>query len=91
MYAVIETGGKQHKVEKTSLKEVAIGCGCKKVIECDARETSDKIRNAFKDKKNSYVIISKINSGNQNVKPIPLNPITIRDRFRKFLGLVSYL
>ena len=30
-------------------------------------------------KKNSYVIISKINPGNVLVKPIPLNPITIRD------------
>ncbi len=77
--------------EKTSLKEVAIGCGCKKVIECDATETSDNLRNAIKDKKNSYIIISKIKPGNVNVKPIPLNPITIRDRFRKFLGLVSYL
>ena len=40
---------------------------------------------------NSYVIISKIKSGNVPVKPIPLNPVTIRDRFRKKIGLVSYL
>ena len=39
-----------------------------------------------KDKKNSYVIISKVKSGNIKVKPIPLNPITIRDRFRKLIN-----
>ena len=42
-------------------------------------------------KNNSYVIISKINSGNVKIDPIPLNPITIRDRFRKFIGIVKYL
>ena len=75
----------------TSLKEVAIGSGCKKVIECEAIETLHQLQKAIKDKKNSYVIISKIYSGNASVEPIPLNPITIRDRFRKFIGLVNYL
>ena len=77
--------------EKTSLKEVAIGSGCKKVIECTGEETPKKIQIAIKDKNNPYVIISKIKSGNVNVQPIPLNPITIRDRFRKFIGLINYL
>ena len=45
----------------------------------------------IEDKNNSYVIISKINSGNVKIDPIPLNPITIRDRFRKFIGIVKYL
>jgi hypothetical protein len=40
---------------------------------------------------NSYVIISKIDPGNVSVKPIPINPITIRDRFRKIIGKVDYL
>ena len=35
--------------------------------------------------------IIKINSGNVPVKPIPLNAVTIRDRFRKEIGLVNYL
>ena len=70
--------------EKTSLKEVAIASGCKKVIECDGMKTSKELVNAINDKKNSYVIISKVKPGNVNVKPIPLNPITIRDRFKKF-------
>ncbi len=77
--------------EKTSLREVAIGSGCKKVIECEAKESANHLLNAFRDKKNSYVIICKIKSGNKKVKPIPLNPIYIRDRFRKFIGLTSYL
>ena len=61
------------------------------MIECEGQDTSNQLEKAIKDKKNSYVIISKINPGNVLVKPIPLNPITIRDRFRKYIGLVSYL
>tara|TARA_Y100001954_G_scaffold60903_1_gene66362 strand:+ start:152 stop:706 length:555 start_codon:yes stop_codon:yes gene_type:complete len=72
--------------ERTSLKEVAIASGCKKVIECSGKKTASELLKAFKDKKNSYVIISKVNSGNIKVKPIPLNPITIRDRFRKLIN-----
>ena len=77
--------------EKTSLKDVAIGAGCQKVIECSGQQTLNTLNTAIADKNNSYVIISKINSGNVFTNPIPLNPITIRDRFRKFIGLVSYL
>ena len=77
--------------EKTSLKDVAIGSGCKKVIECEPKDTAYKILEALKDKHNSHIIISKIKPGNIPVNTIPLNPITIRDRFRKFIGLVSYL
>ena len=77
--------------EKTSLNDVALGSGCNKVIECKAKETATNLLNAIKDTKNSYVIIAKIEPGNIKVKPIPLNPITIRDRFRKYIGLVSYL
>ena len=77
--------------EKTSLADVAKGAGCEKVIECSGEETDTNLKKAINDDKNSYVIISKINPGNVVVKPIPLNPITIRDRFRKSIGLVSYL
>ena len=77
--------------ELTSLKDVAIGAGCKNVIECNAEDTAKNLEHAFADKYNFYVIISKIKSGNIKVEPIPLNPISIRDRFRKFIGLVSYL
>jgi len=77
--------------EKTSLKDVAIGAGCEKVIECSGEETLENLTKAIADEDHSYVIISKIKSGNVPIKPIPLNPITIRDRFRKYIGLVSYL
>ena len=63
----------------------------KKVIECSGEETLNELSKAIEDKNNSYVIISKINSGNVKIDPIPLNPITIRDRFRKFIGIVKYL
>ena len=77
--------------ERTSLKDVAIGAGCQKVIECSGEETNKNLQKALSDTNNSYVVISKINSGNVPIKPIPLNPVTIRDRFRKKIGLVPYL
>ena len=77
--------------ENTSLKDVAIGAGCKKVIECSGEETNTILQKALADNVNSYVIISKIKSGNLPIKPIPLNAVTIRDRFRKEIGLVTYL
>ena len=77
--------------ENTSLKDVAIGAGCKNVVECSGDETVNELSKAIDDQNNSYVIISKINSGNVKIDPIPLNPITIRDRFRKFIGIVKYL
>ena len=77
--------------ERTSLKDVAIGAGCDNVIECSGEETSENLQKALDDKNNSYVIISKIKSGNVPIKPIPLNAVTIRDRFRKEIGLVNYL
>ena len=77
--------------EKTSLKDVALGAGCDNVIECSGQDTTHNLQNAINDENKSYVIISKINSGNVPTNPIPLNSITIRDRFRKFLGLVKYL
>jgi len=77
--------------EKTSLKNVAIGAGCEKVIECSGEETLENLKKAIADKDHSHVIISKIQSGNIPIKPILLNPITIRDRFRKSIGIVPYL
>ena len=54
-------------------------------------ENLNELLKAIDDQNNSYVIISKINSGNVKIDPIPLNPITIRDRFRKFIGIIKYL
>ena len=77
--------------ERTSLKNVAIGAGCHNVVECSGEETNENLQKALADKDNAYVIISKIKSGNVPIKPIPLNAVTIRDRFRKEIGLVPYL
>ena len=43
--------------EKTSLKEVAIGSGCRKVIECEGKETANILSKAILDKNNSYIVI----------------------------------
>ena len=45
--------------EKTSLKDVALGAGCKNVIECSGEETINESNKAIDDKDNSYVIIYK--------------------------------
>jgi sulfopyruvate decarboxylase subunit beta len=77
--------------EKTSLKNVTLGAGCENVIECSGEETPKILQDATNNNDKSFVIISKINPGNIPIKPIPLNPITIRDRFRKKIGLIEYL
>ena len=77
--------------EKTSLKNVALGAGCQNVVECSGQETPRILEEAINNNDKSFVIISKINSGNIPIKPIPLNAVTIRDRFRKSIGLVDYL
>ncbi len=77
--------------EKTSLKEAALGSGCRNVIECQGDETRENLKKALNDKKNFYVIIAKVTPGNVPVQPIQINPITIRDRFRKIIGKVKYL
>ena len=69
--------------EKTSLKKVAMGAGCKNVIECDGIETPRILSEAIKCTNKSYVIISKVKPGNIEVKPIPLDPIKIKERFKK--------
>ena len=77
--------------EKTSLKKVALGAGCENVIECSGEDTPIVVKESVNNNEKSFVIISKINSGNIPVNPIPLNAVTIRDRFRKSIGLVNYL
>ena len=67
--------------ENTSLKNVAIGAGCKNVLECSGEETANVLSRAIEDQSNSYVIISKIKPGNTSTIPnkfsvdcSPLNP-----------------
>ena len=69
--------------EKTSLKKVALGAGCKNVIECEAKETPKALSKAINCLDKSYVIISKIKPGNIEVQPIPIDPLKIKHRFKE--------
>ncbi len=71
--------------ENTSLSKVAIGAGCKNVIECNGSETKNILKDAIDDKKKSYVIVSKIDPGNITLEPIPLKATYIKDRFKNYL------
>ena len=52
---------------KTSLTEVSKACGCDNVIECNAEETYEVMKNALKINEMT-IIISKCDSGNIKVK-----------------------
>ena len=65
---------------KTSLTEVSKACGCDNVIECNAEETYEVMKNALKINEMT-IIISKCDSGNIKVPPIELDPVMIKNRF----------
>ena len=65
---------------KTSLTEVSKACGCNNVIECNAEETYEVMKNALKINEMT-IIISKCDSGNIKVPPIELDPVIIKNRF----------
>ncbi len=66
--------------KKTSLKEVAIACGCGNVIECPAEETVEAVTAALASDKMT-IIISKCESGNIPVPVITMDPVVIANRF----------
>ena len=66
--------------KKTSLAEVARACGCDKVIECQAEECADVMREAI-DGGQMTIIVCKCESGNIPVPVIDTDPVVIRDRF----------
>ena len=72
--------------ERTSLRDVAIGAGCKNVIECEGKQTALILNKAINSKKKSYVIISKVKPGNVNVDPITIDPLEIKNRFKNFVN-----
>lgn len=74
--------------DKTSLAEIAKGAGCSNVIECSGKDTNKHLSQAIKEKKMT-VIVSKIDPGSTTVGIIPLNPIEIRNRFRRHIAQVS--
>ncbi len=69
---------------ETSLAEIARGAGCKRVVECSGEDTKRHLEEALHTEKMT-IIVSKIGPGNEKVNIIPLNPIWIRDRFRRYV------
>lgn len=66
--------------KKTSLTKVAEACGCENVVECQAEETPQVIKDALASNKMT-IIVCKCESGNVKVPVITMDPVTIRDRF----------
>lgn len=66
--------------QKTSLAAVAKACGCDNVVECQAEETADVLKQAIECKKMT-IIVSKCESGNIPVPVITLDPVVIKHRF----------
>ncbi len=66
--------------KKTSLTEVARACGCDNVVECQAEECADVMRDAL-DAGRMTIIVCKCESGNIPVPVIDLDPVVIRERF----------
>lgn len=68
--------------KRTSLANVARACGCENVVECQAEEAPDVLKNALAGDKMT-IIICKCESGNIPVPVIELDPGHIRHRFMK--------
>ena len=66
--------------KKTSLAKVSKACGCENVIECQAEETADVLKDALASNKMT-IIVCKCQSGNIPVGVIDIAPVSIRDRF----------
>lgn len=66
--------------KKTSLTKVAQACGCEHVVECQAEETAQTIKEALASNQMT-IIVSKCESGNVKVPVISMDPVVIRDRF----------
>ena len=66
--------------KKTSLADVARGCGCENVVECRAEDTAATVRAAL-DSGRMTVVVCKCRPGNMKVPVIDLDPVVIRDRF----------
>lgn len=69
---------------KTSLAAVASACGCEHVVECQAEQAADALRQAL-DSDQMTIIVCKCESGNIKVPVITKDPVVIRDRFMREL------
>ena len=70
--------------KKTSLTAVAKACGCENVIECQAIDVVDTMKQAL-DSNKMHIIVCKCQSGNIKVPVITMDPVVIRDRFMREL------
>jgi len=68
--------------KKTSLTKVAEACGCEHVVECQAEDAPQTIKDALASDKMT-IIVCKCESGNVKVPVITMDPVVIRDRFMK--------
>lgn len=68
--------------KKTSLTKVAEACGCENVIECQAEETPQVLKDALASNKMT-IIVCKCESGNIKLPVITMDPVVIRDRFMR--------
>lgn len=66
--------------QKTSLAKVAEACGCEDVIECQAAEAADVMKQALASNKMT-IIVCKCDSGNITVPVIELDAPVIKYRF----------
>ena len=71
--------------KKTSLTEVAKACGCEQVVECQAQEAVQVMKDALASNKMT-IIVCKCESGNVKVPVITMDPVVIRDRFMRALA-----
>lgn len=71
--------------KKTSLAAMARAAGCERVIECQAEEAAEVMRQALEIDEQT-VVVCKCESGNIKVPVIEMDPVVIRDRFMKALA-----
>ncbi len=66
---------------RTRLADVARGAGCPNVIECSSDEIGEVLKSALGSEETTVILV-KVESGNEKVGAIPVNPVIIRERFR---------
>ncbi len=66
--------------KKTSITAVAKACGCENVVECQAEDTAQVLKDALAGNKMT-IIVAKCESGNIKVPVITMDPVVIRARF----------
>ena len=71
--------------QKTNLAEMARAAGLKHVFEVPGEELSETLSTCLKSE-GPHVIVAKVAPGSPKLKPIPLSPQVIRDRFREEVG-----